>query len=72
MDDFIIANKRDPRVQIKRKDILDKNNRLPYICQSKIWYDTLIQIVFPKEMITLMGTTIVDTDIKLKTKNSRR
>ena len=40
MNDFINVIKRDPRVQIKIKDILDKYNRLPYNYQSKIGYDT--------------------------------
>ena len=36
MDDFIDVVKRDPQVQMKIKDILDKYNRLPYKYQSKI------------------------------------
>ena len=71
MNDFINVNKRDPKVQIKIKDILDKYDRLPYNYQSKIEYDTLIQNVILKEMINLMGTTIVDIDIELKMKKSR-
>ena len=55
---------------IRIKDILDKYNRLPYNYQSKIGYDTLIQIVL-EEIINLMGTTIVDIDIELKMKISR-
>ena len=71
MDDFINEIKRDPQVQIKIKDILDKYNRLPYIYQSKIGYDTLIQNIILEEMIHLMATTIVDIDIQLKMRNSR-
>ena len=36
MDDFINVIKRDPKVQIKIKDMSDKYNRLPYTYQSKI------------------------------------
>ena len=50
MDDFINVIKRDPKVQIKIKDLLDNYNRLPYNYQSKKGYDTLIQIVVPKEI----------------------
>ena len=48
--------------------MLDKNDRLPYIYQSKIGYDTLIPNVILKEIKNLMGTTIVDIDIELKKK----
>ena len=71
MDDFITVIKRDPQVQNKMKDMFDKYIRLPYNYQSKIGFDTLIQNVILKEMINLMGTTIVDIDIELKTKISR-
>ena len=71
MDDFINVFKRDPEVQIKIKDISDKNNKLPLNYQSKIGYDTLIQNVIPKERIKLMGATIVDIDIELKLKISK-
>ena len=71
MDDFINVIKRDPKVQTKIKDLLDKYNRLPYNYQSKIGYDTLIHNVIPKEMINLMGTLMVDMDIELKKKISR-
>ena len=69
MDGFMIVIKRDPRVQIKIKDILDKYIRLPYKYRSKIGYDTLIQNVIPKEVINIMGTTIVEIDIELKNEN---
>ena len=69
MDVFITVIKRDPKVQIKIKDILDKHNRLPYNYQSKIGFDTIIQNVILREK--LMGTTIVDVDIELQMKVSR-
>ena len=43
MNDFLKVIKRDPKVQLKIKDMLDKYNRLPYNYQLKIGYDTLIQ-----------------------------
>ena len=52
MDDFINVMKKSPKVQIKIKDMLDKCNRLPYNCESKIGYDTLIQNVLLKELKT--------------------
>ena len=42
MDNFINVIKKDPQVQMKLKDILDKNIRLSYNCQSKTVYDILI------------------------------
>ena len=71
MDDFINSIKKDPKVKIKITVMLDKYNREPYIYQSKIGYDTLMQIVILMEIINLMVTTIVDTDIELKMKISR-
>ena len=71
MNDFINVFKRDPQVQTKLKDMLDKYNRLPYKYQSKIGNDTLIQNVILKEIINLMGTIIVYIDIELKMKISR-
>ena len=64
------VSKKDPQVQIKIRDILDKCNRLPYISQSKLGYETLIQNAILKEINT-MATTIVDIDIELKMKISR-
>ena len=52
--------------------MLDKYNRLHNIYQSKTEYDTLIQNVFLKEKINIMGITLVDIDIKLKLKISRK
>ena len=71
MNYFINVIKKDPQVQIKVRDILDKNNRLTYNYQSKIGYDTLIQNVILKEMISLMGTILVDKFLGLKMKFSR-
>ena len=71
MDDFIDVIKRDPQVQINIRDMLDNYNRLPYNYQSIIGYDDLIQNVTLKELINLLGATIVDIDIKLKMKISR-
>ena len=44
-DKFINVIKKDPQVQTKIKDLLDKHNKLSYTYQSKIGYDTLIQNV---------------------------
>ena len=71
MDDFINVTKNDPQVQMKMKDILDKYIKLPFNYQSKLGYDTLIQNVIIKELINIMGASIVDLDIELKVKISR-
>ena len=71
MDEFMNVIKRDPQVQIKTKDFLDKYNRLPYDYQSKVGYDTLIQNKILKELINQMDSRIVDIDIELKMKISR-
>ena len=52
--------------------MLDRYNKLPYNCQSKIGFDALIQNVILKELIKIMGTTITDLDIESKMKISRR
>ena len=70
MHDFINVSKRDPQVQIKIRDLLDIYNRLPYKYQSKTGYDTLIHNVILKEIINLLGATIVNFDIELKMKIS--
>ena len=70
MDDFINIIKKDPQVQIKMKDMLDKFKRLPLKYQSKLGYDTLIQNVILEELMNLLGTFIVDIDIELKRKIS--
>ena len=71
MEAFINVIKKDPKVRIKINDMLDRYNRLPYNYQSKIGYDTLIQNVILNELIIIMGRTITDLDIELKTKSRR-
>ena len=71
MDDFINVIKKHPEVRIKVNDMLDRYNRLPYIYQSKIGCDSLIQNVNLKELISIMGTTITGLDKELKMKISR-
>ena len=71
MDDFINVIKRDSKVQTKIQDLSDKYNILSYNYQSKIGYDTLIQNIILKEILNLMGSTLVDIDIELKMKISR-
>ena len=51
--------------------MFDRYKRLPYNYQSEIGYDTLIQNVVLKELIKIMGTTILDIDLELKTKIGR-
>ena len=70
-NDFVNVNRKDPKVRIKKNDILDRFNRLSYNYQSKIGYGCLIQNVILKELIIIMGTTITDMDIKLKMKISK-
>ena len=69
-DDFVNVIKKDPEVQVKINDMLDRYKRLPPKYQSKIGYDTLIQNVILKELINIMGTVITDLDIELKMKIS--
>ena len=71
MDDFINVIKKDPQVRIKINDTLDKFNRLPYNCQSKIGYDIFIQNVIFREVINLIIIRKVDIEIELKMKISR-
>ena len=68
LDDFVNGNKKDPKVQLKINNMLDRYNKLPFNYQSKIGYDTLIQNVILKELITIMGTKITDMDIEKKWK----
>ena len=70
MLDFINLIKKDLQVQKQKRDLLDKDNRLPYNFQSKQGYDTLIRNVILKQMINLLATIIVDIDVKLKLKFS--
>ena len=51
--------------------MLDRYKRLPYNCQSKIGYDTLIQNVILREFINIMGSSLTDMDPELKMKISR-
>ena len=70
MDALINVIKKDPKVQIKTNAMLDRYNTIAYNYQSKRGYGTLIQIVFLKELINTMGTTITDLDRKLNVKIS--
>ena len=72
MNVFVNVIKKDPKVQIKIKDLLDKYKRLPDNYQSKIRYDTLIQNVILEELIKITTTTITNLDIELKMEISRR
>ena len=40
MDDFINVNKKEPQIRNKTNNMLDIYNRLPYIYQAKIKYDS--------------------------------
>ena len=71
MNAFIKVIEKEPRVQDKKNDMLDRYNRLPYNYQLIIGYDTLIQNVILKELINIMGATITDLDIELKMEVSR-
>ena len=51
--------------------MLDSYNKLPLNYQWKTGYDTLIQNIFLREILNIMGTTITDLDKKLKMKISR-
>ena len=67
-EDFIKVIKKDPRVQNKINVMLDGYMTLPYDFQSRIGYNSLIQNVIPKELISIMGTIITDIDVELKMK----
>ena len=71
MDAFVKVIKKDPQVRIKIDDMLDRYIGEPNNYQSKIGYDSLIQIVIPKERINLMSSTLVDIDTELKMKINR-
>ena len=72
MEAFLNVIRKDPKVRIKRNDMLDRNMREPYKYQSKIGFDCLIQIIFLNELLNLMGTTTTtDLDIELKMKIRR-
>ena len=51
--------------------MLDNYNRLPYHCQRKTANDTLIQNVMLRELVNIMGATIIDIHIELKMKTSK-
>ena len=59
MEVFVNVIRKDPKVRIKINDTLDRYMRLPYKYQSKIGYDTLIQNIILRELINIMGTTII-------------
>ena len=71
MDAFINVITKDSKVRVKINNILDRYNRLPLKCQSKIRYDTLIQNITLKVIIEIMGTVITDLAIELKPQFSR-
>ena len=71
MEGFLNKIRKDPKVRVKINVILDRYMRLPFNYQSKIGYDTLIQNIFLKELINIMGMTITNLDIELKMKISR-
>ena len=72
MEEFLNVNKKDPKIRIKKKVLLDRYNRLPYNYQSQIGYDTLIQNVILKELINILKTTTTDLDKELKMKIGRK
>ena len=53
------------------KNLLNENIKLSLNYQSKTGYDSLIQTVILKEIVKLMGATIVDVNIELKMKIRR-
>ena len=57
MEAFKNVIKKDLKVCIKRNDMLDRYNRLPYNYQSKIGYDCLNQNNILKKLINIMGAT---------------
>ena len=71
MDAFVNVIRKDPKVRNKINVILDRYMSLPYDFQSKIGYNSLIQIVILKELINIMAMTVNDLDIELKMKISR-
>ena len=71
MNAFKNVIKKDPKVRVKKNNMLDRYNRLPLNYQSKIGYDTLIQNVILQELIRIMSASITDSDVDLKMKISR-
>ena len=72
MEDFINVIKNHSQVRTQLKNILDKHNKLSYSYQSKIGCDTLIQNVVLKTILNQMSIIVVDVDIELKIKISRK
>ena len=70
MDAFLKVIKKFSKVSVKINIISDRYKRLPLEYQSKIGCDSLIQSVFVKELINIMGTVITDSDIEWKMKIS--
>ena len=68
MDIFIKAIKKDPKICNNINIMLDRYMSLPYEFQSKIGYNSLIQIVILKELINILSLIIIELDIKLKIK----
>ena len=72
MEDSIKVIKKDPKIQKKLNIMLDRYMSLPYDFRSKIGYNSLIQIVILKELKNIMSLLIIDLNIELKMKISRR
>ena len=70
MEAFLNVIRKDPKVQVKIIDMLDRYMRLPYNYQSKTGYDSLIQNIILNDLINIMGATIKDLDMELKMKIS--
>ena len=64
--------KKDPQIRNKINVMLDRYMSLPFDFQSKTGYNSLIQNVILKELFNIMSMTIIDIDIELKMKISRR
>ena len=72
MDAFINVIRKDLEVQIEIFDMLDRYNRLPPKCQSKVGFDTLIQNVILTELLDIInGYNNNRFRLELKMKNSR-
>ena len=69
MDAFINVIKKEPRVRNKINIMLDRYMSLHYGFQSKLGYNSLIQIVILKELINITSLTIIDFDRELKIKH---
>ena len=69
--DFIKVIKKDLQVRIKKYDMLDRYNTLPYNFKLKLGCDSLLQNVILRELMNMLGTVITDLDIEIKMKISR-